>query len=452
MYNNYGLSDDMKKKKEIRLDNYFRFKNSDTIVVGCSGGPDSMALMDMLLKIREKYSLKIICAHVNHNVRKDSVIEEEYVRSYAKSNHLIFEGMIIEKYGDDNFENEARNIRYNFFESLIRKYHAEYLMTAHHGDDLIETILMRIVRGSNLSGYSGFKEIVDMDFYKLVRPLIHFTKEELIEYNKNNHVKYFIDASNFNTLYTRNRYRKDILPFLKKEDKNVHQKFLKFNHTLQEVNKFVSKERDKALKNILDHGKMDISKCLELDSFLQREILYYLMSEFYQDDLILIHDKHIDLVYNIITSRKSNISANLPNEVEAVKSYNYFFLRREMEELTKYEIELDDKVVLPNGHSIRTIKESEDTSNFTCRLSSSDISLPLIVRTRKMGDKIALKGCTGSRKIKDIFIDSKVDIYDRDMWPIVEDSLGRVVWIPGLKKSKFDKKKNEFYDIILKYR
>ena len=123
-----------------------------------------------------------------------------------------------------------------------------------------------------------------------------------------------------------------------------------------------------------------------------------------------------------------------------------------MEELTKYEIELDDKVVLPNGHSIRTIKESEDTSNFTCRLSSSDISLPLIVRTRKMGDKIALKGCTGSRKIKDIFIDSKVDIYDRDMWPIVEDSLGRVVWIPGLKKSKFDKKKNEFYDIILKYR
>lgn len=452
MYNNYGLSDDMKKEKEIRLDNYFKFNKNDIIVVGCSGGPDSMALMDMLLKVRDAYSLKIICAHVNHNVRHESVMEEEYVRGYAKSNNVIFEGMTIEKYGDDNFENEARNIRYHFFEEIILKYNAGYLMTAHHGDDLIETVLMRIVRGSNLSGYSGFREVVDMDFYKLVRPLIHFTKEELIEYDKINHVKYFIDASNSSSLYTRNRYRKEILPFLKKEDKNVHNKFLKFNNTLLEVNKFVCKERDRAIKKVVDNGRVVISKYLEEDSFIQKEILYYLMSEFYQDDLILINDKHIDLVYNIINSRKSNVSVNLPNEVEAVKSYDYFFLRKEMEELTKYEIELGEAVSLPNGHSIKSIKKSDDNSNNTCRLSSNEVILPLIVRTRKMGDKIILKGCSGTKKIKDIFIDSKINIQERDIWPIVEDSLGRIVWIPGLKKSKFDKKINEFYDIILKYR
>ncbi len=443
----------MKKDNEnIMIDDYFSFNNGDVIVVGCSSGPDSMALISMLLKIRDKYSLKLICSHINHNVRRESIEEEKYVREYCLENKLIFETMTIEKYGDDNFENEARNIRYHFFEELVNKYHANYLMTAHHGDDLIETILMRMVRGSNLSGYAGFKKVVDMGYYKLVRPLIHFTKDELIRYDKKNNIEYFDDSSNSSSLYTRNRYRKYVLPFLKSEDNNVHTKFLKFSNTLLDVNKFICKERDESLKKILDNGKLDIVKYLALDEFIQKEILYFLMGEFYQDDLILINDKHINLVYSVITSGKANITATLPNEVEAVKSYNYFYLRKIMDELTKYEIEIGEAVKLPNGHSIKTIKESDDSSNYTCRLSSNEISLPLIVRTRKMGDKITLKGIGGTKKIKDIFINEKINIDERDLWPIVEDSLGRIVWIPGLKKSKFDKKKNEFYDIILKYR
>ena len=434
------------------IDDYFEFNTGDIIVVGCSSGPDSMALIDMLLKIRDKYSLKLVCSHINHNVRRESIEEEEYVKNYCLEKKIIFETMTIEKYGDDNFENEARNIRYHFFEELVNKYHANYLMTAHHGDDLIETILMRMVRGSNLSGYAGFKKVVDMGYYKLVRPLIHFTKDELIEYDNKNNIKYFDDSSNSSTLYTRNRYRKYVLPFLKGEDNNVHTKFLKFSSTLLDVNRFICKERDESLKKILDNGKLDIVKYLALDEFIQKEILYFLMEEFYQDDLILINDKHINLVYSVITSSKANIIATLPNEVEAVKSYNYFFLRKIMDELTKYEIEIGESVKLPNGHSIKTIKESDDSSNYTCRLSSNDVSLPLIVRTRKMGDKITLKGIGGTKKIKDIFINEKINMDERDLWPIVEDSLGRIVWIPGLKKSKFDKKKNEFYDIILKYR
>lgn len=443
----------MKKENEnIMIDDYFEFNTGDIIVVGCSSGPDSMALIDMLLKIRDKYSLKLVCSHINHNVRRESIEEEEYVKNYCLEKKIIFETMTIEKYGDDNFENEARNIRYHFFEELVNKYHANYLMTAHHGDDLIETILMRMVRGSNLSGYAGFKKVVDMGYYKLVRPLIHFTKDELIEYDNKNNIKYFDDSSNSSTLYTRNRYRKYVLPFLKGEDNNVHTKFLKFSSTLLDVNRFICKERDESLKKILDNGKLDIVKYLALDEFIQKEILYFLMEEFYQDDLILINDKHINLVYSVITSSKANIIATLPNEVEAVKSYNYFFLRKIMDELTKYEIEIGESVKLPNGHSIKTIKESDDSSNYTCRLSSNDVSLPLIVRTRKMGDKITLKGIGGTKKIKDIFINEKINMDERDLWPIVEDSLGRIVWIPGLKKSKFDKKKNEFYDIILKYR
>ena len=282
----------------INIENSFSFHNGDIIVIGCSAGPDSMALVDMLLKVREKYKLSLIIAHVNHNVRCESVEEAEYVKKYCEENNIIFETMIIEEYGDDNFENEARTIRYNFFDSLVQKYNADYLMTAHHGDDLIETVLMRIVRGSNLNGYSGFKKIVDMDNYFIARPLIDYTKQELEEYNSINGVKYYIDKSNSSDKYTRNRYRKYMLPFLKSEDTNVHEKFLKFSDTLESAYKFINKERDKAIKRVLSNEKVLINKFKEEDEYLQREILYYLLSEFYHDDLILVGDKHIDLIMN----------------------------------------------------------------------------------------------------------------------------------------------------------
>ena len=134
-----------------------------------------------------------------------------------------------------------------------------------------------------------------------------------------------------------------------------------------------------------------------------------------------------------------------------IKVIIIFSLEALTDELTEYEIEISTYAKLPNGHTINKIDSTDDNSNFICRLSSSSLSLPLIVRTRKVGDKITLKGTGGTKKVKDIFINEKVDIKDRDMWPIVCDSFGRVVWIPGLKKSKFDKKKNEKYDIILKY-
>jgi len=143
----------------------------DTIVAGVSAGPDSMALLYILSDLRKKNGYKIVIAHINHNVRKESYEEAEFLKKYCDDNDIVFESMIIKKYGDDNFHNEARNIRYNFYRDLIKKYRANYLMTGHHGDDLIETILMRIVRGSTIKGYSGFSQIVDMKDYKIVRPI-----------------------------------------------------------------------------------------------------------------------------------------------------------------------------------------------------------------------------------------------------------------------------------------
>lgn len=435
----------------INIEENFTFKMNDTIVIGCSSGPDSMALVDMLLKNRSKYQLSLIVAHVNHNVREESYQEEQYIKGYCEDNDLVFESMTIEEYGDDNFHNEARNIRYNFFESLVHKYDANYLMTAHHGDDLIETVLMRLVRGSNLNGYSGFKKIVHMEGYDIVRPLVHYTKDELEKYDELNNVKYFVDSSNDKDKYTRNRYRKYVIPFLKDEDINVHQKFLKFSEELGNASRFIDKERDKALDRCLKGSSINLEQFVKEDIFLQKEILYYLLSEFYQDDLILVNDKHIDLVFNLIYSNKANSFVNLPNEVVANKSYNMLELKRETLEITSYEIEFNNYVLLPDNHVIESISDTSDNSNNICRLNSQDITLPLIVRTRKIGDRMMVKGLDGSKKVKDIFIDKKIKMDKRDAWPIVVDSKGKIVWIPGIKKSVYDKKKIDSYDIVLKY-
>ena len=434
----------------ISIEDTFNFHKNDVIVIGCSAGPDSMALVDMLLNIQEKYSLSLIVAHVNHNIRKESVQEEEYLKSYCKKYHLMFESMTITSYGDDNFHNEARNIRYHFFEKVVYKYQAQYLMTAHHGDDLIETVLMRITRGSNLSGYSGFKKVVNMNGYKIVRPLLSYTKKELEDYDKKNHVMYYIDSSNNKDKYTRNRYRKYILPFLKEEDINVHLKYLKFSTILNEANQFIEHECNKSLKKVIHGNILDINQFKLLEKFIQKEVLYYMMNEYYQDDLILINDKHIELLLNLIYSNRANAFVNLPNEVIAIKTYHELELKKVTNEITTYEIEVSEYVELPNHHVIEQVTEISGNGNDVCRLLSSEICLPLIVRTRHFGDRIAIKG-NGTKKIKDIFIDKKIKSCDRDLWPVVVDSKGVIVWLPGLKKSKYDKKKTEKYDIILKY-
>ncbi len=436
---------------ELELERDFTFHQKDTIVVGCSGGPDSMALLHALLERRELYQLKIIVAHVDHNVRKESKEECKYVEDFCNKNNIIFESMLISEYGDDNFENEARNIRYHFFRTIMDKYQADYLMTAHHGDDLMETILMRMVRGSSLLGYGGFQDNSIMDGKKIIRPLLRYTKEELEQYDKKHHINYFVDSSNENLNYTRNRYRKEVLPFLKKEDSRVHLKFLKFSKKIKETNDFIQKILQSHLKKVLNNNILSIEEFKKIDCFLQKEILYSLMANFYQDDLVLICDKHIDLLMNLIYSRRVNAQIYLPNEVVAEKRYEFLELRKITDEVVSYEIELSSISMLPNGKKIEVVDEDEGNSNFICRLSSKEVKLPLVVRCRKVGDKMTLKGMDGHKKVKDIFIDKKISKRERDLWPVVVDSTGEILWLPGLKKTKFDKKKTENYDIILKY-
>ncbi|MDD4282222.1 MAG: tRNA lysidine(34) synthetase TilS [Bacilli bacterium] len=426
-------------------------KYGDTIVVGVSGGPDSMALLHLISRIKKGLDIQVICAHVHHNLRKESDEEKKFVECFCRNLGIVFEWHKIEDYGDDNFHNEARSIRYNYFSKIVKKYNAKYLFTAHHGDDLIETILMRIVRGSTLRGYSGFSKVVNMGEYVIIRPLINVTKDEIYEYNKHNKVDYRIDASNAKDVYTRNRFRKYIVPEFKKEDDKVHEKFYKFSRTLLDYNDYIDKEVQKKMKKIFPQNVLNIEEFNKEEYVIKMKIIYYILEQIYQDDLMLITDQHAKLVYNLIQSNRANVKIYLPNNVRAIKSYNTFVVVQDEILNSEYEIELINYMNLPNGHNIEVVKSATLDNNFYCRLDSSEITLPLHVRSRQNGDKMYVKGLLGRKKINDIFTDEKISTSERNLWPVVVDSTGVIVWLPGLKKSKFDKLKNEKCDIILKY-
>jgi len=433
------------------IKNKIGLQPNDTIVIGVSGGPDSMALLYILNEFKNKMGLKIVCAHINHNKRPESEQEKIDLEQYCKKNNIIFEYIKITKWGDDNFHNEARSIRYNFFEELIENYDAKYLMTAHQGDDLIETILMRIVRGSTLKGYSGFSRIVDKDNYKIVRPLITVTKDEIMKFNEINNIRFAVDSSNNEDHYTRNRYRHNILPFLKNEEMNVHKKFLKFSETLLENSNYIDMEANKVFNRVFQNGMLVIDKFNQLDDVIQTKIIYNILEKIYGDDLFIICDAHVELIFDLIKSNRSNSIVHLPNNVIVIKAYNELSFSYDEEEYDEYEIEIEKIVNLPNGKIIEKISDVNDTSNNVIRLNSKEIKLPLYVRNRRDGDRMEVKGLNGRKKISDIYIDNKIKVSDRLTWPVVLDAENNIVWLPGLKKSKLDKKIDEEYDIILKY-
>ena len=435
--------DDILKKLDKTI------KENETLITATSGGPDSMALLSLLIKLSQTKKITIICAHVNHNLRKESQEEAIMVEKYANESNLIFEKMEINHY-EGNTENYARTQRYNFFEKLIKKYNATYLLTAHHGDDLTETILMRMVRGSSLKGYSGFQEITDKETYKIYRPLITKTKDELLNYVKTNNIPYAVDKTNFSEEYTRNRYRLNILPILKKENKSVHLKFLKFSETLKLYDDHINKEANEKLNKVYQNNNLNLKLFENEDELIKRKILYQILNNLYYKNISLITDNHVELILNIIESSRPNLKINLPSKVLVIKNYQNLYFTQNTE-IKPYSFTFKDKVILPNNQ-ILIKEETEDTSNYTIRLNSKELSLPLIVRTRQNGDKMEIKNLNGHKKIKDIFINEKISETARNSWPILTDQNNQIIWLPGLKKSKFDKQKHENYDIIIRYR
>ncbi len=432
----------MKRELEFLNNN---IQDNTSVVVACSGGPDSMCLLSLVNNLSTTKNITVICAHVNHKLRKESEEEAQMVERYCKENNIIFESMEITDYLNGEFsEEDARIRRYNFFDQVINKYQAAYLLTAHHGDDLIETVLMRLTRGSNLSGYIGIKQINTNDSYKILRPLLTTTKEAILKYNQENNIPYAIDSSNDNLKYTRNRYRNVVLPFLKNEDANVHLKYLKFSEELIACDNFISDYI--ASKNIIVDNSILINKLNSETQFIKRKAIELLIKEIQKNDYLAISDNQMQEIIKLLD--KSNKSVDLNNNYKCINEYGILkIVKNEDSNLT--EIIFDKDVSTKYFNFYYNTKDGND-SNYSIYLSSDDIVLPLKLRAKQDGDRMIVKNMGGSKKISDIFIDCKVSKNKREEYPILVDAKDTIIWVPGLKKSQFAKDKSEKYDIIIK--
>ena len=416
-----------------------------SLVVACSGGPDSMCLLDLVTKLKDELNLNIIVAHVNHKLRSESEEEAKMVENYSTENNLIFELLEITDYINGNFsEEDARKRRYKFFNEVIEKYHATALLTAHHGDDLIETILMRLTRGSNLSGYIGIKEISQNENYKTLRPLLSVTKDEIINYLKENNVPYRLDKTNQELKHTRNRYRHVVLPFLKKENPKVHEKYLKFSKELIEYDNFVNTYINDN-KFIVDNSIV-INKVSGQTDFIKRKCLELLIKDIQSKDYFDISDEQTNNLMKLYT--QSNKSIDLNNNYIGINGYGKIFIKKKENKVLN-EI-IFDKDTLLEDFILYYNSPDSDNSNSCIYLDTSEIMMPLRIRSLLPGDKIKVKNLNGSKKISDIFIDSKVPKDKRSTYPILVDSQNTVLWVPNLKKSQFSKDKSQKYDIIIR--
>lgn len=431
--------------------NYLKsiLSSNSVVVIGCSGGPDSMCLLHLLCDLKQELKFKLIVAHMNHKQRIESEEEAEFVKQFSSENNCLYEYYELTENIPSNFHSEARHIRYKFFDNVISKYQANYLMTAHHGDDLMETILMRIGRGSTLKGYSGFDLITHKDSYDLVHPLIFYTKEQIKEYMDNNKYDYRLDITNDTNDYTRNRYRHLVLPILKKENSNINEKYYKFSETINSADNFINNYLRDKLNILYSDHHLNISLFKKEDTYIQKRIIEYILSELYPDNLYLVDDSNTQEIINTIYNNKPNVIINLPNNIQLIKSYNNLVVDKQ-EDINNKKIVFKDKYEDANN-IFEQINESQEKSNNVIRLLSSEIKLPLILRHRQNGDKFNIKNMQNNRKIKDILIDSKIPMKSRNNLWLLVDSDGQILWIPGIKKSKFDKEINEKYDIILKY-
>ncbi|HET7615563.1 MAG TPA: tRNA lysidine(34) synthetase TilS, partial [Bacillales bacterium] len=264
-------------------------KKNAVIVVGVSGGPDSMALLDYLQSVRTSWNLSLITASVDHGTRgAESAKDLLYVEKYCREHALVFEGTridvkAIQREHDLGFQAAARSGRYLFFAEMMRKHDADMLALAHHGDDQIETMLMRQVRGSFGLSRAGIPVRRPFANGEIIRPLLAVDKQQIEAYCRLNGIEPRRDPSNESDAYTRNRFRRTVLPFLKRENPNVHHRFQSESEILSDDQLFLEELAKDCLKDVESSKEKDyfagsVTALSHVPIALQRRVIQLILN------------------------------------------------------------------------------------------------------------------------------------------------------------------------------
>ncbi len=453
-------SKDLAAKFTQLIDSKNWFSVHDSVVVAVSAGVDSMALLNLMINLPDSCRPNIIVAHVNHQLREQSREEEAYVRDFCKNHQLqlFVKKWPKEMHPKQGMENAARKFRYDFFAAVMKKTNAKFLITAHHGNDQAETVLMKLIRGSFIKHISGIQSSRKFADGYLVRPLLSFSKANLRKYAKRNHIKWYEDETNHQLDVFRNRIRNRILPMLSNENSQVVEHIDEFSEQLSRMNRqneyFFYQLMDK-LKD--DDENLELSQWQQLPHDIQWGVIEYLLVDYLGDNF---NESLVQEIIRLLTNeKKPQGNVELSNNFYFIKSYKHFSVKKLSQNSTSvlknqnFVVTLNKWFLTAQKHYFMiTDQESDAVTDYNRKsiFYLSDDDFPLVVQNTKNRDKITLKN-GGHQTAKRLFINSKVPINDRLQAQTLMTNKSKVLAILGYSESVSTVRKHtKKYVLIIK--
>lgn len=440
------------------IDRYHLLDQGDRIVVGVSGGADSMVLLYLLNALQKEFDLSLIVAHVNHGLRPaESTKEAELVERESTRLGLPFEyGQFdVRTFGRTarlSLQDAARRIRFHFFRTLLLKNQASKIALGHNADDQVETVLLRLFRGSGLKGLKGMVPIREKRF---IRPLLETWRNDIESFAREKRIPYLNDSSNLKKDYLRNRIRLDLIPLIEREfQSNFRALVLRTSAILREEDDTLESEAGKAYQKIIREERDGFSfRLSELQSHhptIQWRVLLSLLTRLHREETFEEEAwSAIDPLYGKLKGPAPSFLLELPHGIRVEKRYDRVMLKRgNLRFVPPFEVDVSSPgrtLIKEIGREIwveelKAEFKQEDLrkSRDVAFLDYQKLRFPLRMRNFRPGDRFQPLGVQGEHKLKEFFIDHKIPQFERPGVPLLVSG-ETIVWVVGHRISELVK-------------
>lgn len=430
------------------------WNKEDKIAIALSGGVDSIVLFHLLVTEYKDSYKELVVFHINHGLREESYEEAGFVEKFVKDFDVKFykEELNMSDLERDSHTSEemlARELRYQAFNKMAKLEGVTKLLTAHHKNDQVENILMRLLTGRSIDHSLAICEEIEMAGLTIYRPLLNSLKAELEEYAKEKNLHYYVDATNFDTDYTRNNIRHNIVPLLNDINSGSFDNLINFANYYQNINNNLKKAILSNKDNYIfsrDEDKISLVK----DKFLElnEEEMYFLLKDLITDELGVFDIKQ-KAIFDVVSSLKKNSgnkSYDLKNNLKIISQYETLYIHKIEKKCYNDKIEIIiDKIYEKNVYEFYQNKFIISTDAKDSEIGFNKSELPLLVTIKKEGDRVRRGEI--NKKLSRIFIDEKVPKELRDTLPVIRNNKGEVLGVLGIGTKV---NKNKIYDYYIK--
>ena len=453
----------MENKVINNILNYNLITEGDTIVIGVSGGPDSMALLYTLIETKEFINFNIIIVHINHGVRGEEALKDElFVKEKAEELNIPYYSKTIDMvgYAKDNkiSEEEAgRKLRYGFFRQILSKKGKGKIAVAHNKDDQAETLLMRIFRGTGIDGLKG------MDFLQkdIIRPILNISREDIEKYIEENEIETVLDKTNLMPIYTRNQIRLELIPYIEKNfNPNLIDTMWRLSETSTLDSNFLERYSEDKYNNMLKSKDktyivLDVDMFNKEDESIKNRIVRMSIEKIL-GDLQGFSREHINSLVKLFelgeTGKEIHLPRNIIGKVD-YKELQIYIEKFKSKNIYSYKLNLGYNEIIDIGYEldlevlpiedVNLKKGKKDTRYF----DYDKIEGELYIRNRRAGDRLVPFGMKGRKKLKDYFIDEKISRDLRDEIPLIIDEKN-IIWVIGYRTSNLYKIDNKTKKVL----